>query len=44
MMRWLDHITDSMDMNLSKLLAFVCEGQESLAWYSPGGRKASDTT
>ena len=44
MMRWLDHITDSMDVNLSKLLVFVCEGQKSLAWYSPGGRKVSDTT
>ena len=30
MMRWLDIITDSMDMNLSKLQETVKEGQE--AW------------
>ena len=33
-MRWLDGITDSMDMSLSELLA--C--------YSPWGHKESDTT
>ena len=32
-MRWLDSITDSMDMNLSKL--GDSGGQRSLVWYSP---------
>ena len=41
-MRWLDAITDSMDMNLSKL--WDSEGQGSLACCSPWGRKGSDTT
>ena len=36
-MRWLDGITDSMDMSLNKL-------QENLAYYSPWGRKELDTT
>jgi len=40
-MRWLDSITNSVDMNLSKLLS---EGQGSLACCSPWGRKESDTT
>ena len=39
-MRWLDGITDSMDMSLSKLR----DGQGSLACCSPWGRKESDTT
>ena len=39
-MRWLDGITDSMDMNLSKLRD--SEGQGSLACCSPWGRKESD--
>ena len=39
-MRWLDSITNSMTMNLSKLW----EGQESLACYSPQSYKESDTT
>ena len=41
-MRWLDGITDSMDMSLSKPL--VGDGQEALANSSPWGRKESDTT
>ena len=41
-MRWLDSITDSMDMNLSKL--GDSEGQGSLVCCSPWGRKESDTT
>ena len=40
-MRWLDDITDSMDMNLSKLQVF---GQGSLARCSPWGSKELDTT
>ena len=36
-MRWLDGITDSMDMGLG-------DGQESLVYCSPWVRKASDTT
>ena len=42
-MRWLDGITDSMDMSLSKLLR-VGDGQGSLACCSPWGHKESDTT
>ena len=41
-MRWLDGITDSIDMNLSKL--WDGGGQESLECYSPWGHKESDTT
>ena len=37
-MTWLDGITDSMDMNLSKLH----EGQGSLVCCSPWGQKESD--
>ena len=40
-MRWLDGITDSMDMSLSKL--GVGDGQGSLACCSPWGCKESDT-
>ena len=44
-MRWLDDITDSMDMSLSKLREFmVGDGQGSLACCSLRGRKESDTT
>ena len=43
MMRWLDSITDSMDMSLSKLLELVM-GQGNLACCSPWGRKQFDTT
>ena len=42
-MRWLDDITDSMEMSLSKLLEMV-ERQGSLACCSPWGCKESDTT
>ena len=42
MMGWLDSITDSVDMNLSKL--GDSGGQRSLACYSPWGRKELDTT
>ena len=41
-MRWLDSITDSMDMDLSKLRD--SEGQGNLACCSPRGCKESDTT
>ena len=42
-MRWLDSITDSMNMNLSKLLG-DSKGQGSLVCCSPWGRKESDRT
>ena len=42
-MRWLDGITDSMDMSLSKLWERVMK-RESLARCSPWGHKESDTT
>ena len=35
-MRWLDGITDSMDMNVSKLQEIV-KDRESLTCYSPWG-------
>ena len=42
-MRWLDGITDSMDMSLSKLWG-IGHGQGGLACCSPWGHKESDTT
>ena len=43
-MRWLDGITDSMDMNLSKLHHVLHDGQGGLAWCSPWGHSESDMT
>ena len=43
-MRLLDSITNSMDMNLSKLQEIVSGGQGSLACCSPWSRKELDMT
>ena len=43
-MRWLDGITDSMDMSLRKLRKIVMDGQRSLACCSLWGCKESDMT
>ena len=43
-MRWLDGITDSMDGDESEQAPGVGDGQGSLAWCSPWGRKESDMT
>ena len=43
-MRWLDGITDSMDMSLNEQALGVGDGQGSLACCSPQGHNESDTT
>ena len=43
-MGWLDGITDSMDMSLSKLWELVGDGQGGLVCCSPWGHKESDMT
>ena len=43
-MRWLDGITDSIDINLSKLRETVKDREGSLACCSPLGHKESDMT
>ena len=41
-MRWIDSITDSMDMNLSKLWEIVKDREGSLTCCSPRGRRELD--
>ena len=43
-MRWLDGITDSMDVSLSELQELVGDGQGGLVCCDSWGRKESDTT
>ena len=43
-MKWLDSITNSTDMNLSKLREMVKDGEGSLACCSPWSLKESDMT
>ena len=43
-MRWLDGITDSIDMSLTEQVLGVGDGQGSLACCSPRGPKESDIT
>ena len=43
-MRWLDGITDSMDMSLSKQALEVGDGQGGLACCDSWGQKESDRT
>ena len=43
-MRWLDGITDSMDVSLSELRELVIDREGGLVCCDSWGRKESDTT
>ena len=43
-MRWLDGITDSMDVSLSELQELVMDGQGGLVCCNSWGHKEPDTT